>query len=85
MSKECPNRKHKEGSKSGKYKGKYKKGKRFAKGHHIQATEVDGESNSEEEVVKESSQSSEEKTIHASLKKIPKEQQINMLLEQDFC
>ena len=36
MSKECPDRKHyKGGSSKGKYKGKYRKGKRFAKGRHI--------------------------------------------------
>ena len=73
MSKECPDKKHyKGGSSKGKYKGKYKKGKRFAKGRHIWATEI--------------SQSNEEKVINALMKKLTKEQQINMLInmEQDF-
>ena len=48
----------------GKYKGKYKKGKRFAKGRHIRATEMDDSSEEEEEVA-ESSQSNEEKVINA--------------------
>ena len=88
MSKECPDRKHyKGGSSKGKYKGKYKKGKQFTKGHHIQATEMDGSSKEEEEVdVTESSQSNEEKVINALMKKLTKEQQINMLInmEQGF-
>ena len=66
MSKECPDRKHyKGGSSKGKYKGKYKKGKRFAKGCHIQATEMDGSSEEEEENITEPSQSNEEKVIFA--------------------
>ena len=84
MSKDCPDRKYKGGSKSGKDKGKYKKkGKRFGKGRHIQATNMDDVSEEEEEV-KESHQS-EEQLIH-TLKKLPKDQQINMLvnIEQDF-
>ena len=87
MSKECPDRKHyKGGSSKGKYKGKYKKGKRFAKGCHIRATEMDGSSKEEEEDVTESSQSNEEKVINALMKKLTKEQRINMLInmEQDF-
>ena len=86
MSKECPNRKYKEGSKSGKDKGKYrKKKKRFATGRHIRATEMD-DSSEEEEDVEESSQSNEEQVIHALLKKLPKDKRINMLInmEQDF-
>ena len=86
MSKECPDRKHyKGGSSKGKYKGKYKKGKRFAKGHHIRATEMDDSSEEEEEVT-ESSQLNEEKVINALMKKLTKEQRINMLInmEQDF-
>ena len=87
MSKECPDRKHyKGGSSKGKYKGKYKKGKRFAKGRHIRATEMDGSSKEEDEEVTESSQSNEEKVINALMKKLTKEQRINMLInmEQDF-
>ena len=86
MSKECPDRKHyKGGSSKGKYKGKYKKGKRFTKGRHIRATEMD-DSSEEEEDVAESSQSNEEKVINALMKKLTKEQRINMLInmEQDF-
>ena len=86
MSKECPDRKHyKGGSSKGKYKGKYKKGKRFAKGRHIRATEMDDSSEEEEEVT-ESNQSNEEKVINALMKKLTKEQRINMLInmEQDF-
>jgi hypothetical protein len=85
VSKECPDRKpYKGGFKSGKYKGKYKKGKRFTKGHHIRATEMD-DSSDEEEDVAESSQSNEEQVIRALMKKLPKEQRINMLInmEQD--
>jgi hypothetical protein len=59
---------YKGGSKSGKYKGKYKKGKRFTKGRHIRATEMDDSSNEEEEVA-ESSQSNEEQVIRALMKK----------------
>ena len=87
MSKECPDRKHyKGGSSKGKYKGKYKKGKQFTKGCHIQATEMDGSSKEEEEDVTESSQSNEEKVINALMKKLTKEQRINMVInmEQDF-
>ena len=87
MSKECPDRKHyKGGSSKGKYKGKYKKGMRFVKGCHIRATEMDGSSEEEEEDVTESSQSNEEKVINALMKKLTKEQRINMLInmEQDF-
>ena len=86
MSKECPDRKHyKGGSSKGRYKGKYKKGKRFTKGRHIRATEMDDSSEEEEDVV-ESSQSNEEKVINALMKKLTKEQRINMLInmEQDF-
>jgi hypothetical protein len=86
VSKECPDRKpYKGGFKSGKYKGKYKKGKRFTKGRHIRATEID-DSSDEEEDVAESSQSNEEQVIRALMKKLPKEQRINMLInmEQDF-
>ena len=73
MSKECLNRKYKEGSKSGKDKGKYrKKKKRFATGCHIQATKMD-DSSEEEEDVEESSQSNEEQMIHALLKKLLKD------------
>jgi hypothetical protein len=86
ISKECLDRKpYKGGFKSGKYKGKYKKGKRFTKGRHIQATEID-DSSEEEEDVGESSQSNEEQVIRTLMKKLPKEQRINMLInmEQDF-
>ena len=86
MSKECPDRKHyKGGSSKGRYKGKYKKGKRFAKGRHIRATEMDDSSEEEEEVT-ESGQSNEEKVINTLMKKLTKEQRINMLInmEQDF-
>ena len=49
-SKECPDRKYKGGSKSGKDKGKYKKkGKRFGKGRHTRATHMDDISEEEEE------------------------------------
>ena len=72
MSKECLDTKHyKGGSSKGKYKGKYKKGKRFAKGCHIRATEMDGSSEEEEEVT-ESSQSNKEKVISALMKKLVK-------------
>ena len=56
------------------------------KGHHIRATEMDGSSEEEEEDVTESSQSNEEKVINALMKKLTKEQRINMLInmEQDF-
>ena len=87
MSKECPDKKHyKGGSSKGKYKGEYKKGKRFAKGRHMRATEMDGSSDEEEEDITESSQLNEEKVINALMKKLTKEQQINMLInmEQDF-
>ena len=90
MSKECPDKKHyKGGSSKGKYKGKYKKGKRFVKGRHIRATEMDGSSKEEEEEeedITESSQLNEEKVINALMKKLTKEQRINMLInmEQDF-
>ena len=87
MSKECLDRKpYKGGSSKGKYKGKYKKGKQLVKGRHIQATEMDGSSKEEEEDVTESSQSNEEKVINALMKKLTKEQRINMLInmEQDF-
>ena len=64
MSKECPDKKYKYkgGSKSGKDKVKYKKkGKRFGKGRHIQATDMDDIfEEEEEEVVEESHQSEEE-------------------------
>ena len=86
MSKECPDKKHyKGGSSKGKYKGKYKKGKRFVKGRHIWATEMDDSSEEEEEVT-EFSQLNEEKVINALMKKLTKEQRINMLInmEQDF-
>jgi hypothetical protein len=44
------------------------------------------DSSDEEEDVAESSQSNEEQVIHALMKKLPKEQWINMLInmEQDF-
>ena len=72
-SKECPDRKYKGGSKSGKDKGKYKKkGKRFGNRCHIQATDMDDVSEEEEEEVKESHQSEEERLIRA-LKKLPKD------------
>jgi hypothetical protein len=86
VSKERLDRKpYKGGFKSGKYKGKYKKGKQFTKGRQIRATEMDDSSN-EEENVRESSQSNEEQVIHALMKKLWKEQRINMLInmEQDF-
>ena len=68
MSKECPDRKHyKGGSSKGKYKGKYKKGKQITKGHHIQATEMDGSSKEEEEDVTESNQSNKEKVDSLNL------------------
>jgi DNA-directed RNA polymerase specialized sigma24 family protein len=62
-----------------------RKGKRFTKGRHIRATEMD-DSSDEEEDVAESSQSNEEQVIRALMKKLPKEQRINMLInmEQDF-
>ena len=73
MSRECPNKKNKEGSKSGKDKGKYrKKKKQFATGHHIRATKMD-DSSEEEEDVEESSQSNEEQMICTLLKKLPKD------------
>ena len=57
------------------------------KGCHIRATEMDGSSEEEEEEdVTESSQLNEEKVINALMKKLTKEQRINMLInmEQDF-
>ena len=56
------------------------------KGHHLWATEIDGSSEEEEEDVMESSQLNEEKVINALMKKLTKEQWINMLInmEQDF-
>ena len=59
------------------------------KGCHIQATEMDGSSKEEEEEeedITQSSQLNEEKVINALMKKLTKEQQINMLvnMEQDF-
>ena len=47
---------------------------------------MDGSSEEEEEDVTESSQPNEEKVINALMKKLTKEQQINMLInmEQDF-
>jgi hypothetical protein len=44
------------------------------------------DSSDEEEDVAESSQSNKEQVIHALMKKLPKEQRINMLInmEQDF-
>ena len=76
----------KEDLNKGKYKGKYKKGKWFTKGRHIRSTEMDGSSEEEEEDITESSQWNEEKVINALMKKLTKEQQINMLInmEQDF-
>jgi hypothetical protein len=55
------------------------------KGCHIRATEMD-DSSDEEEDVTESSQSNKEQVICAVMKKLPKEQRINMLInmEQDF-
>jgi hypothetical protein len=52
---------------------------------HIRATEID-DSSDEEEDVAESSQSNKEQVIRALMKKLPKEQRINMLInmEQDF-
>ena len=60
-------------------------GKRFGNRHHIRATDMDDASEEEEEEVEQSHQSEEEQLIHA-LKKLPKDQQINMLvnMEQDF-
>ena len=83
MSKECPDRKHyKGGSSKGKYKGKYKKGKWFVKGRHIRATEMDGSSEEEEDIT-ESSQLNKEKVINALMKKLTKEQWINMLINTE--
>ena len=47
---------------------------------------MDGSSEEEEEDVTKSSQSNKEKVINALMKKLTKEQQINMLInmEQDF-
>jgi hypothetical protein len=47
---------------------------------------MDDSSEEEEEIVEESSQSNEERMICALIKKLPKEQWINMLInmEQDF-
>ena len=47
---------------------------------------MDGSSEEEEEDITESSQSNEEKVINALMKKLTKEQWINMLInmEQDF-
>ena len=47
---------------------------------------MDGSSEEEEEDVTESSQSNEEKVINVLMKKLTKEQPINMLInmEQDF-
>ena len=56
------------------------------KGCHIQATEMDGSEEEKEEEVMESSQLNKEQVICALMKKFPKEQRINMLInmEQDF-
>ena len=47
---------------------------------------MDDSSKEEEEDAEESSQSNEEQVIHTLLKKLPKDKQINMLInmEQDF-
>ena len=87
MSGECPNKK-KGGSKrkdKGRYKGKGKKKKRFASGRHIRAKDMDSSASSDEEA-EESQPSNEEVQIRALLKKLPKDQRMDMLvsLEQDF-
>jgi len=87
MSGECPIKK-KGGSKrkdKGRYKGKGKKKKRFATGRHIRATDMDSSASSDEEA-EESQPSNEEVQIRALLKKLPKDQRMDMLvsLEQDF-
>jgi hypothetical protein len=47
---------------------------------------MDDSSKEEEEEVEESNQSNEERMIHALMKKLPKDKQIDMLvnMEQDF-
>ena len=87
MLSECPIKK-KGGSKKkdkGCYKGKGKKKKRFASGCHIRATDMDSSASSDEEA-EESQPSNEEMQIRVLLKKLPKDQRIDMLVsrEQDF-
>ena len=87
MSKECPNRnKYKNKGKKIVESWTKKKKTRFASRRHIRATDMDDSSGEEEEDVAESSQSNDEQTICALLKKLPKDKRINMLInmEQDF-
>ena len=67
------------------YKGKGKKKKRFASGHHIRATDMDSSASSDYEA-KESQPSDEEMQIRVLMKKLPKDQWLDMLvtMEQDF-
>ena len=52
------------------------------KGRHIRATEMDGSSEEEEDIT-ESSQLNKEKAINALMKKLTKEQWINMLINME--
>ena len=73
------------GSYKGKKKFKGKRGKGFAHGRHIRATERDDDG-SDYEDVEESSQQEEEtsdKTIRAMLKKLSPDQRINLLIDAD--
>ena len=67
------------------HKGKGKKKKRFASGRHIRAMDMDSSASSDEEA-KESQPSNKEMQIRALLKKLPKDQRLDMLIsmEQDF-
>jgi hypothetical protein len=87
MSGECPNKK-KGGPKrkdKGQHRGKGKKKKRFTSGHHIRATDMDSSASSDDEA-EESQPSNKEMQIQALMKKLPKDQHLNMLvsMEQDF-
>ena len=87
MSGKCPNKK-KGGSKrkdKGQHRGKGKKKKWFASGCHIRATDMDSSASGDDEA-KESQPSNEEMQIRVLLKKLPKDQCLDMLvsMEQDF-
>ena len=76
------------GSYKGKKKFNGKKGKKFAHGRHIRATERDDDGSNYENV-EESSQHEEEeedtsdRTIRAMLKKLSPDQRINLLINAD--
>ena len=87
MSGECLNKK-KGGLKKkdkGQHRGKGKKKKWFASGHHSRATDMESSASSDDEA-EESQPLNEEMQIWALMKKLPKDQHLNMLIsmEQDF-